>query len=395
SADKQHLEADAEGLYYVRNRWYSPTLGRFLTADPNATGLPLQTFVDYHGAPPMVHPAMFDPRLHLADGSNLYQFAGSNPVNGGDPTGLFSIGGMFSSAVSNAFNAYNAYESANAVMQLALDLQRATDMRTFLLEAAIGFAMDRAGGKVFDALGSALNRVGKFFNGLRQANYCKRSFVAGTEVQTPDGVMFIESIAVGDQVITRHEDWPGAPATVGTVTAISARLTHTGVLWLTFDTGETLGVTPNHELWTYEDGWIAAAHVQPGDHLEHACGMAVAVVDRVYDPSPTFVYDLTVDGTWTFFAGELWVHNCPEPFPNKKFKNPARFEQEGWIYSRVAELRSELGPDNVRSWDEIERMIRQELQEHKSQIEQASKGRYNELLKWLSHYMQNMRTSGN
>ncbi|MCO6436773.1 MAG: hypothetical protein J5J06_06775, partial [Phycisphaerae bacterium] len=57
--------------------------------------------------------------------------------------------------------------------------------------------------------------------------------------------------------------------------------------------------------------WIAAAHVQPGDHLDHACGMAVAVVDRVYDPSPTFVYDLTVDGTWTFFAGELWVHNCP------------------------------------------------------------------------------------
>ncbi|MCO6438073.1 MAG: hypothetical protein J5J06_13350 [Phycisphaerae bacterium] len=78
---------------------------------------------------------------------------------------------------------------------------------------------------------------------------------------------------------------------------------------MTFDTGETLGVTPNHELWTYEDGWIDAAHVQPGDHLDHACGMAVAVVDRVYDPSPTFVYDLTVDGTWTFFAGELWVHN--------------------------------------------------------------------------------------
>ncbi|MCO6438433.1 MAG: AHH domain-containing protein [Phycisphaerae bacterium] len=90
---------------------------------------------------------------------------------------------------------------------------------------------------------------------------------------------------------------------------INACLPHTGVLWLTFDTGETLGVTPNHELWTYEDGWIAAAHVQPGDHLDHACGMAVAVVDRVYDPSPTFVYDLTVDGTWTFFAGELWVHN--------------------------------------------------------------------------------------
>ena len=48
------------GLYYMRNRWYEPHTGRFLSEDP----------------------------IGLAGGMNPYVFAGADPINGEDPLGL-------------------------------------------------------------------------------------------------------------------------------------------------------------------------------------------------------------------------------------------------------------------------------------------------------------------
>ena len=54
-------ELDAStGMYYVRARWYDPFLGRFLSEDP----------------------------IGLAGGNNQYAYAGNDPVNFTDPTGL-------------------------------------------------------------------------------------------------------------------------------------------------------------------------------------------------------------------------------------------------------------------------------------------------------------------
>jgi len=50
----------ATGLVFMRNRWYDPQTGTFLTPDP----------------------------MGYADSSSLYAFAGGDPVNGRDPTGL-------------------------------------------------------------------------------------------------------------------------------------------------------------------------------------------------------------------------------------------------------------------------------------------------------------------
>lgn len=54
-------EGDSTQLYYVRNRWYDPAIGRFVSEDP----------------------------IGLAGGINDYIFAGGDPVNGSDPSGLF------------------------------------------------------------------------------------------------------------------------------------------------------------------------------------------------------------------------------------------------------------------------------------------------------------------
>ncbi|MBK9121274.1 MAG: hypothetical protein IPM18_16955 [Phycisphaerales bacterium] len=34
-------------------------------------------------------------------------------------------------------------------------------------------------------------------------------------------------------------------------------------LWVTFEDGRTLGLTPGHEVWTFEAGWTAAGRLVP------------------------------------------------------------------------------------------------------------------------------------
>ena len=60
-------ESNATGMYYVRARWYDPELGRFVSQDPAGIG----------------------------EGTNYYTFAGSDPVNGWDPSGAFKFKDIF------------------------------------------------------------------------------------------------------------------------------------------------------------------------------------------------------------------------------------------------------------------------------------------------------------
>ena len=56
-------ENDGTGLYFYRNRYYSPKLQRFISEDPASIS---------------------------GSGTNLYQYAGNKPVSGSDPLGLWS-----------------------------------------------------------------------------------------------------------------------------------------------------------------------------------------------------------------------------------------------------------------------------------------------------------------
>ena len=61
-------------LYYVRSRWYDPEIGRFLSEDPAG----------------------------ITAGLNVYTFAGGDPINGFDPSGLYSWGDFWDDAVRYA-----------------------------------------------------------------------------------------------------------------------------------------------------------------------------------------------------------------------------------------------------------------------------------------------------
>src|SRR5205807_9884739 len=68
-------ELDETGLYYLRGRYYSPTLGRFLSEDPAGLGANL----------------------------NLYLFGLNNPVGNCDPYGLSSASVPGDDAPADAF----------------------------------------------------------------------------------------------------------------------------------------------------------------------------------------------------------------------------------------------------------------------------------------------------
>jgi len=80
---------DGAGLYFNRNRFYSPTLGRFIQRDPNETALPILTALATNAESLSVNFGPFDAHALYANGPNLYQYEGSNPVNNRDPSGLY------------------------------------------------------------------------------------------------------------------------------------------------------------------------------------------------------------------------------------------------------------------------------------------------------------------
>ena len=76
------------GLYINRNRCYIPALGRFTSADPNATAMPIVTALAFNAEALDTLLSGLDAASHYGDGMNLYIYLGSNPVNRLDALGL-------------------------------------------------------------------------------------------------------------------------------------------------------------------------------------------------------------------------------------------------------------------------------------------------------------------
>jgi RHS repeat-associated protein len=81
------IDAETNGLYDFRARMYSPTLGRFLQADP----------------------------IGMQGGANLYAYVGNDPLNGVDPSGLAEFNSGFSS--SSAQPAWTSTVGLNSLAQ--------------------------------------------------------------------------------------------------------------------------------------------------------------------------------------------------------------------------------------------------------------------------------------
>ena len=123
----------------------------------------------------------------------------------------------------------------------------------------------------------------------------------GTLVETADGPRPIEQIQVGAEV------WSYDPATQKRVRT-AVRVVQRHVAEKTYVFGGTLRASAEHPLFA-NGAWKAAAEVKADDKLLTADGREV----RAGEPKVVYqaidVFDLTVSGPHTFYAGGFLVHN--------------------------------------------------------------------------------------
>jgi Pretoxin HINT domain len=125
---------------------------------------------------------------------------------------------------------------------------------------------------------------------------------------TTTAIASIKNIKVGDWVIADD------PTTVGEIEAkrVLELFSHTDyqLLNLVID-GETISVTPNHEFWVVDKGWLQAEDLGIGSLLQTEDGRTVDVDGITKREKSILVYNFEVDGFHSYFVSKfgVLVHN--------------------------------------------------------------------------------------
>lgn len=251
---------DGTGLLYYRDRYYSPTLQRFISEDP----------------------------VGVAGGTNLYAYTGNNPTNATDPSGDNPL--LIGCAVGALTDGGISY------------LSQRLSGRKVDWGSVGGAAVE---GCAFGMIGGVLGELG---GAGRAASRLCNCFPAGTTVETDQGAKPIEDVEVGDRVWAKDLD-TGTPE-LRRVTGLFDKPTDE---LIDLDVGGIeLQVTPDHPLWVEGTGWTEAGDLKAGDRLadRQGGGSVVRSVDR--HPASTRVYNFQVEGDEDYYVtgAQLLVHNC-------------------------------------------------------------------------------------
>jgi hypothetical protein len=145
---------------------------------------------------------------------------------------------------------------------------------------------------------------------------CGTCFVAGTLVDTDTGLRPIETVRPGERVRT-YDELTGR-SSYRSVIERERRIAK-GLVDLTLASGATITVSPEHQIWVQDTGWVRAANLTLDDSLISAQGAAVGVksletvaLDAATSAAGVEVFNLLVEQSPTYYVGAdaVLVHSC-------------------------------------------------------------------------------------
>ena len=317
-------ELDSEtGNYYYRTRYYNPATGRLMSEDTIGFSGGDTNLYRYVGNSPTNYTDPYGENwysiLNRADQylagvgddvtfggttwlrSKLYGDLATRNHQGGyftagqlTGTGMTTFLGYGASAKAaklsptllqsvRAYDALNTiadvgssvidgYQSLENILQNCGDWTDWGNLLNAAMEATSVGRNARAIGEIGDGLKSSRRAKNANLRSQARGNdtaseilNCSSSFVAGTEVLTPDGLVDIEDIEVGDWVISDDPSTPGE-VIAKQVTRTFERSDNNGIYDVEID-GELISSTYNHEFWIDGKGWIEADELEVGDAL--------------------------------------------------------------------------------------------------------------------------------
>lgn len=140
--------------------------------------------------------------------------------------------------------------------------------------------------------------------------YLSTCFVAGTAVRAIDGPRAIETLRVGDQVLSQAE-------TTGALAFQPVLGVHHnepgGTLRVALDDGTTVVSSVYHRFWRAGSGWAMARELKAGDRIRTLGGQSRITSIAMGTSEP--LYNLDVAENRTFFAGKssVLVHDNSVP----------------------------------------------------------------------------------
>jgi hypothetical protein len=210
-------------------------------------------------------------------------------MDAGDIEGAFRIG--FAATTENTLNLVSLVVAPELAAAKAATLVRAERLLS---------------------VGAGASKRAELVNNLRTVDRLGACFVAGTLVQTREGLKPIELVRIGDFVRSQPEmGGDRAYRRVNDVFSFEDKAVLEIVCNDTLGRSELFVATHNHPFWVKDIGWTAAVFLEVDQVLELVDGREAWVTEICDTGALARVYNFEVDGFHTYYVGELgvWVHN--------------------------------------------------------------------------------------